>query len=178
MSKKFRFFWAGLLCVLTTFLVLINISNSTSISSISRPYEHSQYTIIDSPRVPLAPSIGVDSLEAQTLAEVNEIRIDAGLKPLVYSENLTQDALTRAEECDDRFSHTRPNGTDWYTVDPDIMFGENLSQGYDSAEDVTDAWMNSRAHRELILEGDYQTCGIGSYEAADGVVYVAAEFGY
>ena len=174
---KIKTFWSILFCVMLLILVF-NTGVSKEMSSVTRPYSGSPYTIIDSQQVPLAPSVGANSLEALTLSEINDIRVAAGLNPLLYSENLTQAALIRAMECDRLFSHTRPNGADWYTVDPAIMYGENLAQGYSDPGTLTTAWMNSPAHRELILDEGFTTCGIGSFKAANGVVYVAAEFGY
>ena len=174
---KKRIFWSGLLIVFLLFLILIN-SKENNMTSVTRPYIEGQYAIIDDSQVPLSATFDENSLEIKTMAEINKIRDNANLTTLTYSNGLTQAALTRAEECDKVFSHTRPNGSDWYTVEPAIMYGENLAEGYDNAEDLTTAWMNSPTHRELILDKEYQTCGIGSYTAADGSVYVACEFGY
>ena len=175
--KALSIFGAIFLILMSIIFILCN-STVRKMSAVSRPYEPCPYTIIESEQVPLAPTIGANSLEALTLNELNEIRQSQNLNPLTYSENLTQAALVRAKECDDLFSHTRPDGTDWYTVNDAIMFGENLAEGYNDAESLTTAWMNSPAHRELILEDEYETCGVGTFKAADGTVYAAAEFGY
>jgi uncharacterized protein YkwD len=38
--------------------------------------------------------------------------------------------------------------------------GENVAQGYDSAQEVLAAWINSPGHK-LIIEGNYTHCGFG-----------------
>ena len=176
---KKKIFWAGVLILFICILGFnISINKRNGMTSISRPYVEGQYTVIDDSPVPLAFSFEENSLEMMTLAKINDIRENAGLSVLTYSDGLTQSALIRAKECEALFSHTRPNGLDWYTVNPAIMYGENLSEGYSDASNLTDAWMNSPTHRELILDGEYNTCGICSFRAANGVTYVACEFGY
>ena len=41
------------------------------------------------------------------------------------------------------FSHTRPNGKAWYTVNSKIQGGENLAYGFDNSSEGLDAWMKS-----------------------------------
>ena len=55
------------------------------------------------------------------LTRVNGIRAANGLKPLRYDTNLDAPALVRATEASTFFSHTRPNGTEWYSVTENIM---------------------------------------------------------
>lgn len=172
-------FWTGILILFISLLVFnISVNKRSEMSSISRPYIEDQYIVIDDSPVPLSFSFEEDSLEMLTLAQINDIRQEAGLKTLIYSDGLTQAALIRAKECEALFSHTRPNGMDWYTVNPAMMYGENLSEGYNDATSLTNAWMNSPTHRELIMDREYSSCGICSYRGANGVTYVACEFGY
>ena len=110
-------------------------------------------------------------------ALVNEQRAANGLPALAWDNGLTQAAQVRAQECQQVFSHTRPDGTDWWTVNSDIMFGENLAKGYDAAADVVDAWMNSTTHRAAILNSEFTTAGIGIYLGSDGTWYWAENFG-
>ena len=85
--------------------------------------------------------------------------------------------MVRAQEAASKFSHTRPNGKDWYTVNSELMWGENLAKGYDSAQSVVDAWMASPTHAANILAGDFTTCSIAVFET-NGKLYFAQEFGY
>ena len=108
---------------------------------------------------------------------VNQQRANAGLGALRWDDNLAACAMFRATEQPVSFSHTRPNGTDWYTVCPDLMYGENLAYGYSSPDQAVNAWMNSPAHKENILKPGFVSCGIGVYEA-NGTWYWSQEFGY
>lgn len=140
--------------------------------------------------VPLAGSVGQNGIsiaEADTVANkqfsmqvfnrVNEIREDNNLEPLTWSEGLYNAGLVRAVEIVSSWSHTRPSGNDWWTVDANIMYGENLGRGYNSPDELVTAWMNSPEHRDNILFG-FNTMAISTYRADDGSYYVAQEFGY
>ena len=151
---------------------------SKDMTSISRPYEKTEYTYIVDPAVPLSENISFSSLDMQVVNVINEERASIGLHSYDFDENLGAAAYVRAEECEQSFSHTRPNGTKWYTVNKNICFGENLAFGYNNAEDVVQAWLDSPTHRDLIYDKDYETCGIGHHEGADGTMYIACEFGY
>lgn len=72
---------------------------------------------------------------------LNEIRRENGLNVLTWNDDLGPAALIRAQEATILWSHTRPDGTDWYTVNPDLVYGENLANGYTTAENVVNAWM-------------------------------------
>ena len=111
------------------------------------------------------------------IALVNETRVAAGLNSLEQSDELEIAAQVRANECVSSFSHTRPDGSAWWTVNSTIMYGENLAKGYQTAENVMTAWMNSPTHAANILYGDFNTIGIAIYEI-DGKIYWAQEFGF
>ena len=115
-------------------------------------------------------SFAQTDLEAQTLAKVNEIRM------VQYSASLETTSVVRANEITTKFSHTRPDGTDWYTVNADLQYGENLAEGYNTADDVVNAWMASPTHRANILKPDFTTCAI-STTTQNGRTYWSQEFG-
>lgn len=115
------------------------------------------------------------ALEASNM--VNEIRAENGLDELSWDTNLESVANVRASEISKNFSHTRPNGKQWYTVNSKIQGGENLAFGFDNAEDVVDAWMNSPTHRDNILYDEFEKVAISIYEE-DGTYYFAQEYGY
>ena len=108
---------------------------------------------------------------------VNQQRAGSGLAALEWDDSLAACAMIRATELPSLFSHSRPDGTDWYTVAPNIMYGENLAQGYNSPDAAVNAWMNSPAHRDNIMNASFKSCGIGIYEAG-GKWYWGQEFGY
>ena len=114
----------------------------------------------------------------KVLTLVNNQRKAAGLAPLKWSEQLSADASVRAVECATSYSHTRPDGSDWWTVDSERMYGENLAANYATAQAVVDAWMASPAHKANIMNGGYATIGLATYTTPSGDVYWAEEFGY
>ena len=136
----------------------------------------------DSEAVALSNASDVDAglraiaLEANGL--VNEERTSAGLKALKWDQNLETVSHIRAKECSQSFSHTRPSGKQWYTVNSKIQGGENLAFGFDTAEDAVTAWMNSPTHRDNILYGEFTKVAISIYQDDDGTCYWAQEYGY
>ena len=147
-------------------------------NSVKRAYEVGDF--IPDEKVALAmgaadPAMLAMANEALELA--NQQRAAAGLAPLSWSNGLAAAASVRAAELPVLFSHTRPNGQDWYTVDGNIMFGENLAEYYDTPADVVAAWMASPTHRANIMDGEFTTCGIAVYRDGTGL-YWAQEFGY
>ena len=109
---------------------------------------------------------------------MNQERAARGLAALVWSNALTNAAQVRAIEITDVFSHTRPNGSDFWTVDSSCQYGENLAKLYQSADSVYTAWMNSPTHAANIMDGGYKTVGIAISQTEDGSWYWAQEFGY
>ena len=117
-----------------------------------------------------------NNTEAEVIAKVNEIRVANGLNALRYDASLEATAAVRANELTVRFSHTRPDGSDWYTVNPDLMYGENLADGYNTADAVVNAWMASPEHKANILKPDFTTVAVSS-TVKNGKTCWAQEFG-
>lgn len=118
-----------------------------------------------------------ESNEAKEVLDlVNKERKANGLEPLKLDENLCAAAQKRAKELSSKFSHTRPDGTQCFTVldEFDISSyntaGENIAYGYVSPEDVMDGWMNSPGHRANILNSDFTTLGVGYDPETNGWV--------
>ena len=96
---------------------------------------------------------------------VNEIRIDNGLDPLSYSPILSYCAYIRADEIEEVFSHTRPNGEKGLHIVKEYgilykVVGENLASNFSSSEKVVNAWMNSEGHRANILNPKFKEIGV------------------
>lgn len=125
-----------------------------------------------------AASSDANKVAQDALNDVNAERTANGLTPLTWNTGLEQAAEVRAQECLTDFSHTRPDGSDWWTVNSDLMYGENLAYNYDDAKSLVDAWMASPDHRANILNGEYQTVGIAGHADSNGDYYWAQEFGY
>ena len=114
----------------------------------------------------------------EILDGMNEARTQNGIAPLTMDETMLECAMIRAEELSRNYGHTRPNGQKWYTVYPGPIsaMGENIGYGYTSAQDAHQKWLNSRDHRENILNPDYVCCGVGAVEVG-GTVYAVELFG-
>lgn len=117
-----------------------------------------------------------ESIKAYNM--VNEQRINNGLNALSWNSNLEVIAAVRAEEASVSFSHTRPNGKAWYSVNSNIMAGENLAYGFDDAGSALTAWMNSPTHKENILWPEFNEIAIAVYVTDNGTYYWSQEFGY
>ena len=90
------------------------------------------------------------------LLKLTKSELQNGLQPLTWNFQIENAAKVRATEIVRSFSHTRPDGSAWYTADPSVLYGENLAQYFDGADEVVVAWMNSPAHRANILKAGVQ----------------------
>ena len=113
---------------------------------------------------------------------INRERAAAGVSPLQFRADLQSYADTRALEISQFFSHTRPNGTDCFTVfDTGHHYfwamGENIAYGQQTVVDVMDAWMSSDGHRENILNDSFNGVAVGC-KNIDGVYYWVQLFVY
>ena len=101
---------------------------------------------------------------------VNQERIKAGVKPLKFNNDMYKAAMVRAKECDESFSHDRPNGTSCFTAlkEAGVKYfsaGENIAMGYRTPADVMNGWMNSEGHRNNILNPDFTDFACGVYKS-------------
>lgn len=135
---------------------------------------------------PLGSSVNNENVEEMTALKnmamatfdlMNAQRAQAGLGALFWDSDLENAAAIRAFECSESFSHTRPDGSDWYTVNAQIMHGENLAYGYNSADSVMTAWLNSPTHKENIMYPSFTKCAIAIYKSGS-TYYFAQEFRY
>ncbi len=109
--------------------------------------------------------------------KVNEQRAGAGLGALTWSNGLEQASAVRAVEASQKWSHDRPDGTEYWTVNSNLVYGENLAKGYSSADEAIVAWMNSPSHKDNILFSGFKTGAIAIH-VINGQWYWANEFGY
>jgi len=107
----------------------------------------------------------------------NEYRAAAGITPLVWSDALADAAALRTKECIQVFSHLRPDGSPWWTLNRNIMYGENIAMNYFDPQELVKVWMESTAHKENILDPRFRTLGTALYKADNGYWYWAQEFG-
>ena len=116
----------------------------------------------------------------RTLEEINEERTAAGLCHICGEEHLGCCSCARANEVCTHFSHTRPDGSPFYTVDPENVYGEILAAGSpttDDSEEIVDDWMGSEVHRNEILNPNYKRAGSAVVDVS-GKRYWVVEFGY
>lgn len=96
----------------------------------------------------------------RVLELVNQHRANNGLSALTLDSTLSSAAAIRAQEITVSFSHTRPNGSAWYTVTSHVN-GENLVMGTGmDADEAVSSWMASPAHKDCILDGNFVKTGI------------------
>jgi len=149
----------------------------------STPTPASTNTPTPTPR-PSSGSTNVTAPTDPTMLElfnlVNQARTNAGLQPLSWSNGLASAAMVRAQELTVAFSHTRPDGSDWWTVNPSLMYGENLAGGQSSAQEVFNSWWNSPGHQANMMNPNFRTCGYALYYSGDAgmTYYWTQEFGY
>ena len=98
----------------------------------------------------------------------NTARIENSVSSLDYNFDLQDAANLRAKEAAEKFSHTRPDGTNFDTaIDIDYkLCGENIVKAESpkvAATVLMDAWMNSQGHKDNILLYDYMSIAIGIY---------------
>lgn len=187
--------WIALVVAVCSLACLIGCgAKAGDVSSVERDYATADRNVvyIDEDAIALASSIAsadmteaevaraaeLDQMARDVFALMNAERTAKGLKALVWSDEIAQAGLVRAEEIAVSFSHTRPNGSDWYTVNSDLLWGENLAKGFKTASGVVNGWMKSKAHKANIMKTSFTTGAITIYEAADGTLYFASEFGY
>ena len=178
---------AGLLIVSAAAYFGINSGNSVGLLEEDAfravaDIQNEKVTYLDSEAVALSNASDMDTglraIALEAYNQVNDERAAAGLDSLKWDQNLETVCSVRAKECSVSFSHTRPNGKQWFTVNSKIQGGENLAFGFDTAEDAVAAWMDSPTHRDNILYDEFDKVAIGIYQDDDGTCYWAQEYGY
>ena len=109
-----------------------------------------------------------NALTDEVIRLVNVERAKEGLAPLSAYDSLTAAAQIRAGEIVTSFSHTRPDGSECFTVldetgakEGTYAWGENIAAGYSTAAEAVEGWMNSSGHRANILNPDFTHIGVG-----------------
>lgn len=110
--------------------------------------------------------IEVTDLCQQVIDQMNAKRVFEAVDELEADETLQEAAEVRAQEIAKTFSHTRPDGTAWYTVS-DKAHGENLAMGHLMAEKVVTDWMGSEGHRKNIVNEEFHKVGVASIKSGD-----------
>lgn len=106
---------------------------------------------------------------------VNQQRAAAGLPGLTWNDTLAESASIRAAEIVVTWSHTRPDGSEWWTAGSQMEMGENLAYGQTSAEQAVSEWMASQGHADNILRTSFTEMGVSCYYC-NGTYYWAQHF--
>ena len=132
------------------------------------------------------PQINTDhtpsAIELEVLTLMNEKRANEGLPALTYNNTIYDCGVIRANECLTKWSHTRPNGTQYWTVFEDCnkkittCCGENLAKIFTSAEQIVEVLMNSEGHKKNILYKDFTSVCITILKDEDGYYYMSQLF--
>lgn len=127
-------------------------------------------------------AVKADELTEKIFELVNEYRDENGLNALSLDATLCNAAKQRAEEIAGDYSihHSRPDGRKWYTVLEEYGFvycfaAENIAftEGVkNNAEYVMDMWIDSKVHRDNILNEGGSLIGIGWVKKGNYVYWV------
>ena len=120
---------------------------------------------------------------SEVLTIVNQYRDEVGATSLILNNDLCMAAYVRANEmaATGVFSHTRPNGTDCFTVFTElgisyVYAGENIAMGYYNAASVCQGWYDSTGHYENMVSTNFGKMGIACVENESGYKYWAQIF--
>jgi uncharacterized protein YkwD len=123
------------------------------------------------------------SQETEILNLTNQVRVEAGLKPLKINSLLMKEARDQSDSMahESTLCHTIGEGNfetrmtrSGYSY---RNVGENIAQSRSSAYDVIQMWMNSEGHRSNIMDAHFEDIGIGISVSADGDAYYTQVFG-
>lgn len=117
--------------------------------------------------------------EINVFEKINEYRLENGLPKLKYSKELQKVAEIKAKDLleSKNFSHTSETYGSTFNImrDKKIEYkiaGENLA-GNINSDKAVEAWINSEAHRDNILESQYNYTAIATIESPKyGMIFV------
>ncbi|WP_317367532.1 CAP domain-containing protein [uncultured Tyzzerella sp.] len=107
-------------------------------------------------------------IELRVVELVNEERAKNGLNKLSVDDKLMDLAREKSRDMKDNeyFSHTSPTyGSAFDMINQKgityTIAGENIAKGQKTAEEVVLDWLNSKGHRENILNPSFTKIGVG-----------------
>ena len=110
-----------------------------------------------------------DAFDFLTL--LNQKRASVGLASVSMDRSLLDGASIRAYEQTIAFGHTRPDGSKYSTVAPNMAHAECVHYWYpaeqSTPQSALQAFMDSPPHRAILLDGQYRSVGVGVYESGD-----------
>jgi uncharacterized protein YkwD len=147
-----------------------NPQTSGGNKSKTKPSQSPTTTAAQEQSSPLPPAGGgsTNTQERQVLDLTNAARRQNGCGPLSLADSLVKAAERHASDMVRRhyMDHTDPDGKSAFDRMEASGFhgsamGENIAAGYDTAQRVFAAWMQSDGHRKNILNCNYNKIGIG-----------------
>lgn len=111
-------------------------------------------------------NVNIDEMREYILDKINEYRAEKGRTLLELDDELNDYAQVRAEEASEKFSHTRPDGSncldELWEMYPNHVMNENLAKDY-SYKVVAKEWYDSKGHKRNMMDSRIDRCGIGVY---------------
>lgn len=159
-----------------TTITTTNKSNTTSNKTNTATSKNNTSTSNDTSNKTTTSSLGSYQSASGLLTLVNSTRKSAEVENVSWSSSLESAAKTRAKELATSYSHTRPDGSAFYTVNSNV-YAENIAYGYTSVNSVHNAWVGSSGHYKNITNSSYKTMGAACY-VANGQTYWVELFGY
>ena len=147
-----KFFFAVATAFLIAAMSFVSASAANQLITIKNPARSNQ-------------QVDVRNFPYEVLRLVNVERAKVGATPLRFAKDLEASAFVRATELPQKFSHTRPDGSTCFTAmaKRGHILGENLAGGQTSPQQVVQAWMDSKTHRENILNKNFTELGVVYY---------------
>ncbi len=133
--------------------------------------------------------LGVNSaIDQQEIIRLTNLQREKnGLGPVSEDSRLNTAAQAKAENmfAENYWAHYSPSGKDpWVFINgAGYSFsyaGENLAKSFYTSDEVVNAWMNSKTHKENILNKNYKNIGIAVVEGTlngEKTTLVVQEFG-
>lgn len=121
-------------------------------------------------------------IEQLILDLMNQEREKAELAPLTYNTDIYECGVIRANEAMEVWSHTRPDGTKYWTIYEECgktitnCCGENLAKTFKDPHQIVEMLMNSEAHRKNILYKDFKSVCVVVLLDENGYYYMAQCF--
>ena len=118
-------------------------------------------------QAPLPPELAVTQDEWELLRLTNIKRHKARLPLLVMASPLQDAAHIRAKDLLKKYSHTRPDGTNFTSAIDEVFIShrscsENILSSATKPSQAIDAWMNSPGHKANILNENHCYIGTGT----------------
>jgi uncharacterized protein YkwD len=130
-----------------------------------------------------APKINIGRAESTVVELVNEERRRAGCDRVRNNGDLHDVARKHSMDMatTNRLSHT---GSDGSSPQDRMRAGgyrnpgnENIASGYQTPQDVVDAWMHNRGNRDNIIDCQAKAIGVGLWYSRDGTPYWTQDLG-